>query len=313
MVRHGVARLGPGDRRPGDRLRPRGTTRMAAGQGRSERMTRRPPRSHELGHPRERGRSARKDAASRTPPAARAPTPAAASSAPRPAAPASSSVRGTHPAVRRRTRSLVSRACWPSGMRRGEDPRVVAARLEGRGDPVPPPAQVRRRRPAPRTPPRPRARRPQRTAPPRSGATPSAPASSRDARRPAVQGVVGGSTPPPGKTTIDGANAIVGDPALDEHLRPVAPSRTSMTVAAARGAATRRRPPASHARGPRSSRPVVARLAAAARPTAASVADVDDDLDLDRRVERQHRDADGRAGVDAGVAEGLCRTARWRR
>ena len=68
---------------------------------------------------------------------------------------------------------------------------------------------------------------------------------------------------------------------------------------------------------------VVAELVSSARgrpeepaPLTAARASADLDgheLDLDRRAERQRRDADGAAGVPPGVAEDLARAARWRR
>src|SRR6478735_7379530 len=125
------------------------------------------------------------------------------------------------------------------------------------------------------------------------------------------------STPPPGKTMVLGANAICDTrrsmktstvevaPAADAPAGPTWASRTSMTVLARRGVATCHRSPANQRR-PASEMPGVV-VSGKSRPKAVSrsVPHRDDDLDLDRRVERQRNDADCGAGVNSLVAEGL--------
>src|SRR5262249_60113178 len=73
-----------------------------------------------------------------------------------------------------------------------------------------------------------------------------------------------------------------------------------MTVAASRGV-TGATLPSSTARA-RAAKCGGSRMAAR-RPAGGSVTDRYDQLDLHRRVERQHRGADGAAGVTAGFAE----------
>ena len=121
-----------------------------------------------------------------------------------------------------------------------------------------------------------------------------------------------GSTPPPGNTHVRGANAMVATrrsmntstPATSSWPPRPDPSRTSITVAAYRGSTGSLRRPASHsaACGPRTPG-AKSRTAMPTRP--GSAGDGDDDLHLDRRVERQHRHADRRPRVHAGVAEDL--------
>ena len=94
-----------------------------------------------------------------------------------------------------------------------------------------------------------------------------------------------------------------------------------MTVAAARGADDDPVGDASHCAAPRReagvARDRVVDDATADAPRVrhgpASVPDVDDDLDLDRRAERQRRDADRRAGVHPGIPEHRAEELDWRR
>ena len=107
-----------------------------------------------------------------------------------------------------------------------------------------------------------------------------------------------GSTPPPGKTHMPAGERHRGLPAQQVDLGPArSPGRSSTTVAALRGSAGSRLPSAYCA----CLRDELRRQRELAAPTL----DLDDQLDLDRRVQRQHRYADGRAGVDAGLAEDL--------
>ena len=196
----------------------------------------------------------------------------------------------------------------------GEDPGVVAPRLELRGHPVRPPPQVGHRQPHPallldlahggRG-----VRRG------RLGRDPHGRGELRQPGRRHRQGVVGGVDPATGEDHRRRRERHRRHPPLHVDLRPRdAPSRTSITVAAARGSTTTRSAEASHAAA-RSPSPGSREIgwsttrrdppASAGSPpaTTGSVPDVDDDLDLDRRPERQRRDADGRAGVHPGVAE----------
>ncbi len=116
-----------------------------------------------------------------------------------------------------------------------------------------------------------------------------------------------GSTPPPGKTTVEGANAIVVTRRCTNTSGPPAPSRTIITVAAGRAGTTTLSASASQSRARASSPGSLemgwwttvldgpdgpgAPAASAPRPMP-SVPDVDDDLDLHRGVERKRDDTD---------------------
>ena len=98
-----------------------------------------------------------------------------------------------------------------------------------------------------------------------------------------------------------GANSICDTRRSMKTSTPAAPSRTSMTVLACRGAAAAQRSPASQPRGHLGERPGVS---GKWRPTSVT-SQGDDDLDLDRRIEREGRDTDGGAGVNSLVAKGF--------
>src|SRR5947199_5234015 len=87
---------------------------------------------------------------------------------------------------------------------------------------------------------------------------------------------------------------------------PSAASRSSTTVLACRGA--------TGTSSPRARARALAKKAGGRPPLdddgSAISADLDDDLDLDRRVEREYGDTDGAAGVPAGVAEHLAEQLR---
>src|SRR4051812_4604587 len=121
-----------------------------------------------------------------------------------------------------------------------------------------------------------------------------------------------GSTEPPGKTIMLGAKSISGTRRSMKTSGPVAPSRTSITVLARRGAATSQRSPASQRRAAPETPGVVVsgkRLATVSvmlpRPLPhPSLGDGDDDLDLDGCVQWERSDSDSRTGVNPLVAEG---------
>lgn len=207
----------------------------------------------------------------------------------------------------------VPSACLALGEGCREEPRVEPTLLERRGDPVGPRDEVGHREPQPAllldlT----HGRRQQGHGLVGADAHGIGQARSPHPRRGSAR-ASSGSTPPPGKTYIDGANAIVDTRRWTNTAGPSTVSRTTSTVAAPRGSrgspgdASQARAFATHAseRGAANSRHGIRKEG--------SVGDVDDDLDLDGGVEGENSDTHGRPGVHTLVAEGGAEQAHWHR